>query len=153
MSTLTPEQLQAVQMLANGKTHAEIGSELGITTKTMQRWTKKPEFNQALADVQFRTVEKTIERTSEDIAQQSQEVIQRLVPRALKVLNEYLGDQNAKGSDRLRACHIIGSWAGLNQAPPKPETEAETQLKDYLTYLSTKNGNPNGSNPHQSIQQ
>lgn len=51
MSTLTPQQLQAVQMLAKDKAHAEIASELGIATKTVQRWTKKPEFNQALIDV------------------------------------------------------------------------------------------------------
>jgi len=149
MSSLTPQQLQAVSMLANGKNHVEIALELGITTKTVQRWIKKPEFAQAVADVQLKAIEKTVERTSEEIARHSQEIIQRLVPKALKVINDYLSDSSAKGSDRLRAVHIVGSWAGLNQQTQvKPEQSAEQNLKDYLSYLeANKNGaNSNASN-------
>lgn len=141
MSSLTPKQLQAVNLLAKGKTQVEIASLLNISTKTVQRWTRKSEFIQAMADVQLRAVEKTIEKTAEDISRHSQAVIQRLVPKALIVIHEYLSNSSAKGSDRLRAVQIIGSWAGLNQAQAKPETEAEMQLKDYLTYLVSKNGN------------
>lgn len=148
MSSLTPKQLQAVNLLAKGKTQIEIASLLGISTKTVQRWTRKPEFIQAIADVQSRAVEKTIEKTAEDISRHSQEVIQRLVPKALMVIHEYLNNSSAKGSDRLRAVHIIGSWAGLNQAQVKQETEAETQLKDYLSYLASKNGNNSSTTHH-----
>jgi hypothetical protein len=66
-------------------------------------------------------------------------VIQKLVPKALLVIHNYLTDPSVKASDRLRACHIIGNWAGLNQSVAKSEPQAETQLKDYLNYLSIKN--------------
>lgn len=147
MSSLTPKQLQAVSLLAKGKTKVEIASELGISTKTVQRWTKQLGFAQAVSDVQSSAVRQTVERTAEDIARQSQEVIERLVPKALMVIHEYLNNSSAKGSDRLRAVHIIGSWAGLNQSQVKSDvSQPETQLKDYLNYLATKNGNSSATN-------
>jgi len=151
MSSLTPKHLQAVSWLAQGKTHAEVASELGIATKTVQRWSKQPEFTQAVSDVQSRAVEVAVEETAQDIAGK----IERLVPKAIAVLDQYLSDMTARGSDRLRAVHIIGTWAGLSQAQAKPEdTVAETQFKDYLTYLSIKNGqtNGNGTSQHQPVQ-
>jgi predicted transcriptional regulator len=141
MSNLTSQQLQAVSLLASGKSKVEVASMLGISTKTVQRWTKIPEFTQAVTDVHSRSVQKVVEKTSEDISRQSQEVIQRLVPKALMVIHEYLTDPSAKASDRLKACHIIGSWAGLNQAQVHREQPAEQNLKDYLSYLAAnKNG-------------
>lgn len=142
---MTPKQLQAVSLLGKGKTHAEIASLLGISTKTVQRWTKMLDFAQAVVDVHSRSVEKTVEKTAEDISRHSQEVIQRLVPKALMVIHEYLSDPSAKGSDRLRACHILGSWAGLNQVQVKPEQPAEQNLKDYLTYLAANKNGANGN--------
>lgn len=127
-------------MLANGDSHPRIAADLGVSTKTIQRWLKKPEFAQALTDVQVRTLEQAVEAAAEDISGQ----LQRLVPKAIKTLETYLDDPKARGSDRLRAAQILGNWAGLNQVLAVKTTEqpAEQNLKDYLNYLaSIKNGN------------
>lgn len=141
LSSLTPQQLQAIEMLANSESHAQIAQVLGISTKTIQRWLKKPKFTQALADVQLRTVEKAVEAVAEDISGQ----IQRLVPKAIKTLETYLDDPKARGSDRLRAAQILGNWAGLNQPQIQPERSAEQNLKDYLTYLAANNNGANNN--------
>lgn len=136
-------------MLANGQTHADVAAGLGITTKTVGRWCVKPEFAEALSKTQVRAVDKVVERSAEEIARQSQEVIQRLVPKALRVLNSYLDDPTAKGSDRLRACHIIGSWAGLNQSQTKQEpTDAEASLKQYMELLAQNGKNNRPADQH-----
>lgn len=141
MSSLTTEQLQAIKMLANGDSHPQIAAALGVSTKTIQRWLKKPEFTQALTDVQVRTLEQTVEAATNDIS----EKIQRLVPKAIKTLETYLDDPKARGSDRLRAAQILGNWAGLNQPQIQPERSAEQNLKDYLTYLAANNNGANNN--------
>ncbi len=128
-------------MLANGGSHPQVAEALGISTKTIQRWLKKPEFAQALADVQVKTVEKAVEAVATDISGQ----IQRLVPKAIKTLETYLDDPKARGSDRLRAAQILGNWAGLNQPQIQPEQSAEQNLKDYLTYLAVNNNGANNN--------
>jgi hypothetical protein len=143
MSGLTSQQLEAVGLLAKGKTHAETAAALGIVTKTIQRWSKREDFKQAIADVHQQATDKTVERTACDIAEE----LETLLPEAFNVLRAYLTDTKAKGSDRLRAVHIIGNWAGLNQSQPKQEqTRPEENLKDYLQFLSSKNGNGSTAN-------
>jgi hypothetical protein len=141
MSGFSPEQLQAIQLLANNATHVEVARVLGVSTKTIQRWSKRADFIKALESVQDLALEKTIETSAEDISSR----IQNLIPKALNVLEHYIEDSESRGSDRLRACHIVGSWAGLNQIRPQTvqQTGAEETLKGYLQYLA--NGNNNGS--------
>jgi hypothetical protein len=46
---LTPEQYRGAQLLGEGWKHLDVAEELGTTTKSIQRWLKKPDF-QALVD-------------------------------------------------------------------------------------------------------
>jgi len=145
MSAFSPEQLQAIQLLANNATHVEVARLLKVSTKTIQRWSKKADFIKALESVQDLALEKTIETSAEDISSR----IQNLVPKALTVLEHYIEDSESRGSDRLRACHIVGSWAGLNQSRPQEaqQSGAEETLKGYLQYLAHgKNGSSSTNN-------
>jgi hypothetical protein len=136
MSNLTPRQLQAVSKLASGKTIAQTANELSIGTKTVQRWKEKPGFMDALEKVRVKSVEVAIEQTAHDIAKE----VKSMVPKAIKVLNQYLDNEGAHYNARLRACQLVGNWAGLNQSQNDDKTAPELNLKDYLEYLASKNG-------------
>lgn len=137
-SVLSSQQLQAASLLAKGSTEAEAAKVAGVTLRTVQRWKLVPEFAQIISEVNSRAVEATIEATATDIAEQ----IQALVPKAIGVLHEYLDNPECRASDRLRAVHILGGWAGLNQTRPQSEAPpAEQNLKAYLQFISGSNGN------------
>jgi transposase len=146
MSGLTPKQLQAVSEIAKGLTPSAISKDIGVSERTIQRWLKLPEFKAALAEIQERSTTKVIVEVSDDISAR----IQSVIPKAISTLESYIENPEARGSDRLRACHIIGAWAGLNQ-PQKQESQnpPEENLKNYLNYLATST-NGNSQSTHHS---
>lgn len=134
MSGLSPNQLEAVSGIAKGLTPSAIGKSLGVSERTVQRWLKLPEFVNAVNEIRERSTTKVIVEVSDDISAR----IQSLIPKALTTLEAYIENPEARGSDRLRACHIIGSWAGLNQPQKQePQNPPEENLKSYLNYLAT----------------
>lgn len=136
-------------MLSEGQTYEATAQAVGVARRTIDRWLLKPHFQQAIADIRA----KTLESVGQEQAEKYKAYIQKLVPVALNVLKSTLTTPTARPSDKLRACQIIGNWAGLNQvAIAKPQQQpAEENLKDYLSYLSNKNGNTNGSDHHLSV--
>lgn len=86
-------------------------------------------------------LETTVEATADDIKAK----IEQLVPKAIATLETTLSDAKARAADKLRAADIIGKWAGLYQAPlkPDPQLTAEATLKQYLNALEKTNGNHN----------
>ncbi len=137
MSGLSPKQLEAVSGIAKGLTPNAIGKSIGISERTVQRWQRLPEFIEAVNEIRERSTAKVIVEVSEDVATR----IQSLVPKAIDTLQSYIENPEARGSDRLRACHILGSWAGLNQSQKQePQNPPEESLKSYLNYLATSNG-------------
>ncbi len=122
MSSLSAEQLKAVQLLGEDWNQADVARKLKISTKTIQRWLKKPEFQKALEDLQQRTTEKFIESGSEHIATR----IQSLLPKSLDVLEEILINPALKPADRLQAARLIGTWSGLGQQKIHPEAQPKT---------------------------
>jgi hypothetical protein len=139
MPGLTPKQLEAVSGIAKGTTPSVIGKSINVSERTIQRWQKLPEFVEAVEEIRQRTTVKVIAETSKDVAAR----IQSLIPKAIDTLESYLDNPEARGSDRLRACHILGSWAGLTQTQkPEPQHPPEETLKAYLHHLaSPTNGN------------
>lgn len=138
MSGLSPKQLEAVSEIAKGLTPSAIGKSLGVSERTVQRWSKLPEFVDAVNEIRERSTTKVIVEVSDDISAR----IQSLIPKAIDTLQSYIENPEARGSDRLRACHIIGSWAGLNQSQKQePQNPPEETLKSYLNYLASTNGN------------
>jgi len=139
----TDKELIVIARLAEGHTHPRIAEEVKVSLRTVERWRQKPEI--------VAEVEKARAKTLESIATRCQEQITRMVPLALNVVSSILKDSEARPSDKLRAADIVGKWAGLsqvaiastNQKPP------ETQLQDYLAYLSSKNGGTNGTSTSQ----
>lgn len=138
MSGLSPKQLQAVVGIAKGLNSSAIAKEIAVTERTVQRWQKLPQFLEAVSEIQERSTTKVIVEVSDDISTQ----IKHLIPKAINVLESYIDNPEARGADRLRACHILGSWAGLNQPQKQePQNPPEENLKNYLNFLASTNGN------------
>lgn len=118
---LTREQLKALSMFAQGATSGEIARELKVSIRSVQRWQKLPEFVKGLADINTKATENTVEATAASISNR----IQRLLPKALDTVEYYIENPEARAADRLRACHLVGTWAGLTQqkVSPSPQTE------------------------------
>lgn len=131
---LTSEQLKGVSLFAEGFTNAEIARKLGVTVRSVQRWHKNPEFASAIAKIREKTTEKVVEATAANISNR----IQSLLPKALGVIEHYLDSDEARAGDRLRACHLVGTWAGLTQqkapasASKEDETKSQAGLSDAL---------------------
>jgi hypothetical protein len=109
--SLTPQQLKALSMFAQGASGSEIANELKVSARSIQRWQKLPEFAKGLYDISAKTTQLTVETTASSISNR----IQRLLPKALDTIEYYIENPEAKASDRLRACHLVGTWAGLTQ--------------------------------------
>lgn len=140
MSSLTPQQLEALSLLSSGFTQAETAQKLGISVRTVQRWARIPEFAEALEDVKRKAAEKTVEATAENINAH----VQKLLPKAIRTLEEILDDDEARNNDKLRASEILGRWGGLAQPQQQQQqSPAEESLKSYLTYLRTVKANSN----------
>ena len=109
--SLTPDQLQALSLFAQGASSSWIAAKLKVSIRSVQRWQKLPEFTKALTDISAKTTQLTVEATASSISNR----IQRLLPKALDTIEYYIENPEAKASDRLRACHLVGTWAGLTQ--------------------------------------
>ncbi len=68
MDNLTVQQLQAAQLTAKDCPPVEIASKLGISTKTLQRWSKKPAFQDFLSEVRSQARVKTAEQLTDELS-------------------------------------------------------------------------------------
>lgn len=143
---LTPEQIQAMSMLASGQTIQAVADSLGISRRTIERWNHSATFIEAVRQAQAKAVEGVVEATAENIRDR----ISAIVPSAVNLLEIMIQDDKANPNHRLRAVDILGNWAGLKQATVlKSDTQPEENLKGYLEYLKRKpNGNCNGTSQH-----
>lgn len=103
MDNLTVQQFQAAELTARGCLPLEIAAKLGISTKTLQRWSKKPAFQDFLSEVNRKTREKTtkiltdeLSISLEELAQEHLEAhrkVRRLAEKAIAVLETRQPDE------------------------------------------------------------
>lgn len=137
VSALTPQQLEAFSLLSSGFTQLETAQKIGVSERSIQRWVKIPEFAEALKDAGQKATQITVEATAENINSH----IQKLIPKAIRALEDILDNDEARNSDKLRASEILGRWAGLAQPQQQQQAPAEENLKSYLAYLANINSN------------
>jgi hypothetical protein len=69
MSGLTPQQLEAVTGISRGLKPNAISKAIGVSERSVQRWLKLPEFQEALNQLRSKTRSKIIEKASEENAE------------------------------------------------------------------------------------
>lgn len=140
--SFSDSQLIALKVLSKKGTYKEAAVAAGVNVRTINRWVKLEEFQEALG----RKTEKRLELI-QDVVKISELQISDLVPKALIAVREILENPDSRSTDRLKASELVGKWAGLGQANLQLEkTPAEESLKNYLNYLaSTENGTTKSS--------
>lgn len=94
MSThLSPRQLQAVQLIASGKTQRQASEEVGVTYQTVSGWMQKPEF-----------VEEVNKITS-TVHEAAATALQGLRLRAVEVLGDLL--ETGSAAIKLQAVRMV----------------------------------------------
>lgn len=117
MSNLTPKHLEALSLLSSGFTQAETARKLKVSERTIQRWAKIPEFAEALKDVKQKATQKTIETTAENINKH----VKKLIPKAIKTLENIIDDNEAQNNDKLRALETLEQWTAIKELVTAPE--------------------------------
>lgn len=147
-SALTPQQAKMVSMTCRGFTNTDIAKELGVARKTIIRWNKLPHIQAAIAEANAaaqRGVANAQEKRYEEVAKSAQaatvEIVEKLLPHAIKVVGTILADREAKDSDRLRASELIAKWGGLEKANSQLQQAPEQTLNLYLANLNASNQN------------
>ena len=128
--------------MAEGIPYHAIASQLGVTTRTVERWAVRPDIRQSVE--QART--KALETVEEAVSEKYKRAIEGMIPMALTTLHKTLKSADSRDSDKLRAVQILGKWYGLEKTPvfvkPETQTAPEVTLKQYLSAIG---GNGNGS--------
>lgn len=117
---LTPQQLQAIELLSNGnRTQESVATEVGVTRRTIVRWLANPEFQAALAGVgsnQFVVNQAVI---NPEIIQPQQspvsirQKLSELMPSVIEETESILKNPDTRTGDRLKAAQMLAKWGGL----------------------------------------
>lgn len=136
-------QLKALKVLSKKGTYREAAIAAEVSVRTIIRWMKLEDFQEALG----RKGQQRTELVKEIVTISELQVVD-LIPKALATIQEILENPDSRSSDRLKASELVGKWAGLGQTNLQLEkTPAEDNLKGYLSYLAnTENGNGKFSN-------
>ena len=110
MTTLTPRQHEAAQLIASGKSQARAAKAVGVSPQTMNAWFKKPDFMEVVADI-IRGV-----RESTDVALQAQRTL------AVEALANLLKAPTPPAI-RLQAARMVLDLTDRPLAPRTPTAE------------------------------
>jgi Homeodomain-like domain len=113
---LTPKQLRCIELLSSEVPQKDIAKELGVSERTIQRWLKLDEFQDALEGVSYRPVAvSAVDVVSSHKSRR--EKLDSLLDTSLDVLESVIINGDCKTSDRIRACQIVGDWQGITKLP------------------------------------
>jgi hypothetical protein len=110
---------KAFDLLRRGKTQSETATSCGITVRTLQRWVSDAEKKIERQGDLVAVVAKTLSTESNSVVERlfNQEFFQRLdslMPCCLQELESILQDPDSRKQDKIRACQLLGDWAGLS---------------------------------------
>lgn len=145
---LTPQQAKYVAMTCQGQTNVDIAKALGIARKTVTRWGKLPHIQEAIAQTSNRQTEAVAEQQARQYKQFTKsaqlataEIVEKLLPMAVRTVATILANSDSKDSDRLKAAELLTKWGGLGQAVNQPQQTGEQILNLYLANIATPNVN------------
>lgn len=135
MSQLSPKQLEAISGVVQGLPSSQIAKTIGVSTRTLERWRKIPEFAAAITRIQgsaSRQVEAELVSNVTSVTSR----LENLASKSLDTLEQILDNPEARSSDRIQAAKLLlGEWQ-RTQTPVMHELAAvETLVKSgFLSY-------------------
>ena len=135
VSGLTPKQLQAVSGIAKGLAPSQIAKIIGVSTRTVERWQKLPEFIAALAQIQSEVSRQVKVELVENVSSVNSR-LENLASKSLDCLEQILDNPDARSSDRIQAAKLLLNEWQRSQTPAMHElTAVETLVKSgFLSY-------------------
>ena len=135
MSGLTPKQLEAVSGIAKGLVPSQIAKVVGVSSRTIERWQKLPEFVAALTQIQNEVSRKVKVDVVENVISINSR-LENLVSKSLDCLEQILDSPDARSGDCIQAAKLLLSEWQRTQAPAMHElTAVETLVKSgFLPY-------------------
>lgn len=135
VSELTPKQLEAVSGIAKGLAPSQIAKVIGVSTRTVERWRKLPEFVTALGQIQGEVSRQVKVELVENVTSVTSR-LENLASKSLDCLEQIIDNPEARSSDRIQAAKLLlGEWQ-RTQTPVMHELAAvETLVKSgFLSY-------------------
>jgi transposase-like protein len=110
---------KAFHLLREGKTQSEVARSCGITVRTLQRWVNEAQEKVEQQGDLVAVVTETLSSESNGVVERlfSQEFFQKLnalMPSCLQELEDIVKDPDSRNQDKIRACQLLGDWAGLS---------------------------------------
>ena len=142
---LTKQQAEYVVMVSQGQNHTDIAKVLKVDRRTLIRWSKLPQVQGTIAESNSAAQKGIAENQQQQykaIAKSAQaqtvEIVERLLPAAVKTVAQILTNQDSKDCDKLRAAELLSKWGGLGQTANQPQQTSEQVLNLYLANLSSQ---------------
>jgi transposase len=127
MSGLTTQQLEAVAEVARGVSLPEIAKKLKISTRTLQRWAKLPEFIAARNDIQNKVSRQVKADVVDELASISSR-LENLASKSLDCLEQILDNPESRNADRVQAAKLLLNEWQRTQTPTMHELVAIESL-------------------------
>jgi transposase-like protein len=110
---------KAFDLLRRGKTQSEVATSCGIAVRTLQRWVSEAQEKVKQQGDLVAVVTEALSAESNGVVDRlfNQEFFQRLdalMPCCLQELESILKDPDSRKQDKIRACQLLGDWAGLS---------------------------------------
>lgn len=129
VSELSPKQLRAVSAIARGLSPSQIAKDICVSTRTLERWKKMPQFVAALSQIRGEVSRQVKAEVVEDVVSITSR-LENLASKSLNCLGEIVDDRNSRVSDRIQAAKVlISHWQHL-QPPVMSEVAALKTLVD-----------------------
>lgn len=91
---ITPKMMKAIALLYQGKSKQATAFELGMSIKTINRWTEEPDFKRAM-----------VEMAAQQIGQ--------LVPQAVTTLSRVMAE--GRHAEQLQAARTVLEYAAIGE--------------------------------------
>jgi predicted transcriptional regulator len=111
---------KAFDLLRYGKNQSEVARSCGITTRTLQRWINESQENVDQQGDLVTVVAEALDAESNSsvverlFAQEFFQKLDGLMPYCVEELESILKDPDSRRQDKIRACQLLGDWAGLS---------------------------------------
>jgi hypothetical protein len=127
VSELSPKQLKAVSGIAKGLSPSQIAKDISVSTRTLERWKKTPQFVAALSQIRGEVSRQVKAEVVEDVVSITSR-LENLASKSLDRLEEIIDNPEARNGDRVQAAKLLLNEWQRTQPPVMHELVAVEAL-------------------------